>query len=208
MVSTFRRMLGRGVFAAALGVAANAHAALVVFDFEGESFGDKGASHTITSGGISMTITRLGGDTFQVGGNPDFPSSWGRRALLPSLNTDGGAFLLTFSSAISSISVEAGDLAPSDTDALSLTVGAAVDTGTLPGNVGLPSFATLSLTGLNATQAVLSGGSPGFSQSVFWDNIRIETNSEVPAPGSALLAGAAFAALLLAGRRREHGRSW
>lgn len=208
MVSTFRRMLGRGVLAAALGVAANAQAAVVVFDFEGESLGDKGASHAITSGGISMTITRLGGDTFQVGGNPNFPSSWGRRALLPMPNTDGGAFLLTFSSAISSISVEASDLAPSDADALSLTVGASVDTDSLPTDFGLPSFATLSLTGLSATQAVLSGGSSAFPQSVYWDNIRIETNSEVPAPGSALLGGAAFAALLLARRRREPGRSW
>lgn len=111
--------------------------------------------------------------------------------------------MLTFSSAFSSISVDVGDFQPSDEDSFSMTVGAFVDSDSQSSNTGFPDFSTLSLTGLNATQAVLSGGSQSFPQSVFWDNIRVETGSAVPEPGTTLLVGAAMVALFATGRRRK-----
>lgn len=186
-------------------LAAPAAMAAVVFDFEGETTGLQGSSLAITVSGITMTISRLSGADVEIRNissiSANSPPSWGSRTLSPFNSMSGGGFLLTFSSAIAAISVEAGDFAPSDADRMSLTVGGSADSDSLTASQGLPSFVTLSLSGLNNTQAILSGGSATFPQSVFWDNISIELANQVPVPTTLALASAGL--LLLRGRRRQ-----
>lgn len=182
-------------------LASSAAMSAIVFDFESAATGNYGASGAFTSGGVTMTVTRLDGSAVEVRSLGGFPASWGRNALSPFLNIPGGAFLLTFSSAFSAISVDTGDIAPSDADVFSLTVGSDVDTDSQSGSQGFPFFTTLSLTSLNSTTAILSGGSTSFPQSVFWDNISIELANQVPVPATLALAGAGL--LLLGWQRRR-----
>lgn len=194
------RLLAVLLTTATLSLAPAAHAA-TIFDFESEIAGNKGNSYAITKNGLTMTITRIGGKVVEVASRQGYPSSWGRLALSPFLDTSAGAIQLSFSKAITSISVDAGDFAPSDADNFLLTAGSASDSDSQLASTGFPNFATLSLDGLNTFTATLSGGSASFAESVFWDNITVTTANAVPIQGTLGLALGSLG--LMAWRRRR-----
>ena len=188
----------RVAVAASLALAAFG-AQAVTFDFESETAGVKGPSFSMVSGGLGVTITRIGGGDVSVTSSV-FPAGWGQNALSPFANTSAGAFLLTFSSAISAISVDVGDFQPSDADVFSLTAGSGSTSGSQGGTTGFPVFSTLSLSGVNSFTAVLSGGSASFPESVFWDNIQV---TAVPEPGTMAMLALGLAGLGVVARRRN-----
>ncbi len=185
------------------GVALYGSAQAATFDFEAESAGSKGPTLVQIDSGLTLTITRIGGGDIEVALRAAYPATWGSHALSPFLDTGAGAFLLTFSSAISSISVDVGDFAPSDDDVFSLTAGTGFDSDTQPGSTGFPTFSTLTVAGVNTFTAVLSGGSTSFPQSVFWDNIKVTEASQVPVPGTLALLALGLAGIGPAARRRR-----
>lgn len=136
-------------------------ASAALFDFEAEPAGAKGAMLVQSDSGVTMTITRIGGSPIEVAFNFSYADApgWGANALSPFLDVGGGAFLLTFSTAISSISVDVGDFAPSDADSFSLSAGTGFDSGSQDGSTGFPTFTTLKVDGVDTTTAILSGGS-------------------------------------------------
>lgn len=175
-------------------------ASAALFDFEAEADGDKGPVLVQSDSGVTMTITRLGGESIEVASRSSYPGSWGMHALSPFLDHFGGAFLLTFSTPISSIKVDVGDFAPSDDDSFTLTAGSGMDSGSQSGSDGFPTFHTLMVDGVSTTTAVLSGGSASFPQSVFWDNIEV---TPVPEPSTYALLAVGLAGVGFVARRRR-----
>ncbi len=190
---------------AALLVAASsaAQAVPIVFDFESTPTGSS-TSLVLNNSGLTLTIARIGGAAVEVATRTSYPASWGDRALSPFLNVGGGAFLLTFSQAISSLSVDVGDFAPSDSDSFTVTAGGQTASASQLATTGFPTFTTLSLAGLNTTAAFFSGGSAAFPQSVFWDNIRVNlVPTRIPEPATLLLLGIGLLSLGLSRRRQR-----
>ncbi len=190
---------------AALAFAAGAASATTeVFDFEAATAMNYGSSLTLTGTNVDLTITRIGGADVEVAFRSAYPSSWGSHALSPFIDDHGGAFLLTFSKAITSIGVDVGDFSPSDPDSFTLSAGTGSDSGSQSGSTGFPTFSHLSVTGISSSTAMLSGGSTAFPQSVFWDNITVDV-APVPEPETyALMVGGLLA--IGATVRRRQGR--
>lgn len=197
MKSPFRPV----ALAACLLLAAGAQAA--TFDFESSATGLQGPSLVLTDSGLTVSITRIGGADVEIRNISGFsgsPAAFGKRSLSPFNSTSGGAFLLTFSSAISAISVDVGDFAPSDADEFTLTAGLGSDTSSQSGSTGFPTYSTLSVSGVSSFTAILSGGSAAFPQSVFWDNIKV---TAVPEPGTYALMALGLAGVGVLTRRRK-----
>lgn len=173
------------------------------FNFESTTAGLQGPSLVMTDSGLTVTITRIGGADVEIRDlsfDGRTPGAFGARTLSPFNNTGAGAFLLTFSGAISAISVDVGDFAPSDADSFTLTAGTGMDSGSQSGSTGFPTYSTLSVTGVNTFTAVLSGGSAGFPQSVFWDNLNV---TAVPEPSTYALMALGLAGVGAVARRRK-----
>jgi hypothetical protein len=185
--------------AASLALTAGA-ASAATYDFEAEAAGPKGPVLVQLDSGVTMTITRIGGGPIEVAARTAYPPGWGGHALSPFLDVSAGAFMLTFSSAISAISVDVGDFAPSDEDVFTLTAGSGSASGSQSGSTGFPFFTTLSVTGISSFTAVLSGGSSSFPESVFWDNITV---TAVPEPGTYAMLAAGLAVVGTIARRRR-----
>jgi hypothetical protein len=190
---------------------AAAQAAPILFDLEGEAAGVGLTSLPLTSGGVTMTITREGGATFGVldhlGG---FPPEFGDRSLTPFPNTDDGAFLANLSQPTYFFGLDYGDL-PIGTDVDSMTIEAYTD----PDQVGLitsltrsfgeefPAFDTITIGGPTPARSLrfIGSGSGGFF-SLYVDNIRLDTAPPIPEPASLLLLATGVAGCAMRLRRR------
>lgn len=204
-----------------------AQADTVNFNFEEQNqtvppFPRTGALTTIIMGRGSLVayLSRADFEPFDIIDNsgprakgPEF----GLRSLDPFFDLNGGPFIVGFSQPVDSVSIDMGDYGV-DTDSLmleALEVGTRevidLDTGSLPALPGNPfSFSTLTVTGgPGRIIAVRFSGSGISSNSVFYDNLRVNFNSPVviPEPATMILLGTGLAGVSAAVRKRRTTRS-
>lgn len=183
------------------------------FDFEAQPLTNSGTytSLPLTSGGLTMTLSRQGGGAFDVNSAAPTAPTFGQRSLSPFFASNSGAFVADFSSDLSFLSVEMGDFAPSDEDTLTLDIFSGLGgTGTLLGSTsffygsaGFPTTHTLSLSSATGFRsAVVNGGSQGFPNSVYYDNF-IARVGGVPEPGTWAMMLLGFGAIGYSSRRRK-----
>jgi len=209
------KLLGMLTVAMALAVGPAAEAAVTVFGFEGESTGTGLTSLTISQAGLTITITRPAADTFGIADiSPSVPS-WGARTLEPfSGGTQGTAFLVNFSQAVSAVSIEAGDFnADFENGTQEIRAFAGLDAGGAflglgsgvwgDGDIGTgdPPM-TLSVAAAGIRSIAFVGGSTEFPQSLYWDNLSVTFDQRVPLPGTLLLLGAGLVVAQLRRARR------
>lgn len=198
-----------------------AFGATLTFDFESlaaTAVPRTGAytSLSMTNGGLTMTLSRVSGVGFDIvgntGGQSGKPAGWGLRSLDPFFNTSvaGDYWIANFSSAILGFSAETGDYGGDNDDpvfmaahsGLSAAGATIASSSTSWGTSAFPSFASLGVTG-TGIMSVTFGSSGAFPNSLFWDNLRVETAPpSVPDSGGvALLVGLGMLALV-AGKSR------
>jgi PEP-CTERM motif len=226
-------MMIRNGFALALAIASvsaclagtRVNAGMVVYDFENQAATSNGGSTghpgsltslSLTTSGLTMTLTRQGGTTFDVVDTTtgfvapqNFPASFGNRSLDPfSSETSSSAFVANFFSAVSSFSLQYGDFG-GDSDVGTIQAFSGLNgTGTMLasatdtyGAASLPSVIdTFGVTATGIESVVFIAGSTGFPNSVYYDNITV-TPASVPEPTSLLLSS--IAGLLVLGWRRS-----
>jgi hypothetical protein len=208
------------VIALCLGLIGVENAEAAVFNFEGDAATSSQSSHpgALTSlvqadSGLTITITRPS-STFDIVNtnfvNVSFPPSFGTRSLDPfSADTSNTPFFVNLSAPATSVSIDYGDFgADSDTFLLQAFSGPN-GTGTLLasatdvyGLLSFPIFHTVSLSAAGISSLEFIGGSPGFPNSVYYDNLVIST-AAVPEPASLILFGSALAGLGIIRRRRK-----
>lgn len=185
-----------------------------LFDFESvattPAFAGGYTTLSMVSGGQTLVITREGGSAFDVientGGQAGKPASWGRNSLAPFFDVPGGSFVLDFSMGITFFTVETGDYGGDSDDILLEAWTGAGGTGTLlgtaGGSYGASSFTTVLTPGGfipgTAMSIIMRGGSAGFKESMFYDNITVES---VPEPATFAVLG--IGALALLRRKRK-----
>jgi MYXO-CTERM domain-containing protein len=199
-----------------LAVAATSQAQL--FDFEdapyttGFTFPGDQTSLSMTNGGLTVTITRSGGTAFDVVDleSPGLvPAGWGNRHLSPFNNPNGGYFIANFSQAVSAASIQFGDFG-SDNDVAflrafsglngsGLLIGSDSEIYPFTSGIHLGHVGSLSVSGAGIWSIEFGGGSAGFPESLYWDNLRVTTDGAIPGPAAVL----PFALGLLAARRRR-----
>ena len=163
---------------------------------------------TLTSGGVTMTITRENNAAFDIldpmGG---FPVSFGSRVLSPF--RDAGAFLVNLSEPTFLFGLDFGDIGP-DVDFVTLEAYTALDqiglvasqTFPYPG-LGFPAVETVAIGGpIPALSLRFFGGSANAPDSVYFDNLRLDT-AQVPGPTLLALAGMGAATFAIRYRRRR-----
>lgn len=168
---------------------------------------------SLTDGGLTIDIYRVGGVAFDIVDNSAAfqggkPPSWGARSLDPFFDPGPSAFIANFSIPVLDVSIEFGDYG-ADSDTMILEAYAGPD-GTGPlvavdvvvyGTAGFPTFATASVSGPPILSIKFIGGSSGFPNSVFYDNI---TATPVPEPTGLALLGMGLAGAAGYGYRRRH----
>jgi hypothetical protein len=193
-----------------------AHAAPITFDFEGlPATNNTGSinSLTVTSGGVTMTITRENNDVFDVFQPFGFPASFGNRVISPFLGANGNnAFLINLSQPTFFFGLDFGDIVD---DADTLTISAfsglnqtgLITTQTFPyPGLSFPSVATVSIGGPNPARSLrVIGGSIVMPGTVYLDNIVLDTAAPVPVPepASLMLLSSALAGAAFSRRRRR-----
>lgn len=220
------RFLLPALAAATLLAAAPAAAQTASFDFE--EFADTGFDGALTSltssdGGLTITITRPG-SSFDVNtgatlGLPDFGApTFGTNSLSPFVNGDDAnpaPFVVDFSSAVDSFSLEFGDYGADTDDLVTLSLfagaggtGALLGTATfLYGDSAFPVIGSLALAGTGpALSAVFAGGGADFPNSLYYDNF-VATGAfsgaiPEPATWAMLIGGIGFTGGALRTRRR------
>lgn len=221
---------------AALGLAAAhpVYAQITTFDFESATATSNvnshpGALRTLiqTSDGLTATFTRQGNAQgtaiFDVVDTPSyssagvsFPASWGTRSLDPFSARGNFAFIVDFSSAITSASIDYGDFggtANGDYDTFTMQAYSGLGgTGTLLttstdtyGGKILPTFDTVSVSAADIRSITFIGGSPGnLPNSVYYDNLSVTTPAPEPSQTAALGMGVlGLAGLAVKARRRS-----
>ncbi len=186
------------------------------FGFEGQNASVLPiTTYTETQNGVLFTLRRENNRGFNVTNNiPGIaPASFGSHSLTPYLNQTNSAFIGSFSTTLSGVSISFGDFNPLDNDTFTLQAFSGINgTGTLvgsttvnygfgsslPGDVGVAS-----LSGLSGFQSIrFIGGGVLAPNSVFYDNISVQP---VPEPGEIATWSALGVTLTLGivrGRRR------
>jgi hypothetical protein len=219
-----RRGVRRGLLALAAAACGPppAAAAEVVFDFEeltptaiaGAGSGAL-ASATSTRDGLVLTVSRSGGTGFDLAvvGGASFPAGWGGRALDPFAHeTTDDSFVADLSAPVASVSLEATDFLEDD-DLLVLEAypepgagGTLLDADDAAWSAAStsPAFVAVAVASDTPIRSIrFRGGSAGFPNSMFVDNVTV---TPVPAPvAGACGVGAAAALGLVARRRRARG---
>ena len=195
-------------FTLALAGSQTAHAQST-FNFESSATSTGLTTYTATDSGLTLTLTRPG-STFDIVGPITAP--FGTRTLSPFANeTSATSFLASFSSTLSSFSLNFGDFG-ADSDLFTLTAfsgangtGSVVGTtnvnyglGSLPGSIGTASF-----TGSPFQSVSFIGGSTGFPNSVYYDNFVATVTGAVPEPATWAMMLIGFGAIGVAMRRRR-----
>lgn len=201
-------LISAAILAASIPAAATAQ----TFNFEGASTATV-TSYSDTQAGLTLTLIRQGGKTFSfqdISGSG--PVGFGSRTLNPFIDATVGAFVANFSAGLSAFQFQAGDFGADD-DAITLSIYSGLNgTGTLLGtqtvNYGVASLpgaiANLSLTSATPfLSAVFNGGSAGFPNSVYYDNIVVrQAVAGVPEPATWAMMMLGFGAMGFAMRRR------
>ena len=192
---------------------APAQAAPVLFDLEGEAvtppFPDPGLTSLIlTSGAMTMTITREGGASFRIQQPFGFPPEFGNRVLSPFATAGSFAFLANLSQPTYLFGLDFGDIVDDD-DFVTLQAFSGPDqTGLLlasetfpyPGKV-FPSFESISIGGPIPALSLRFFGDALVPNTVYFDNIRLETE-RIPEPTSLVLLAGGLAGVLFRRRPR------
>jgi len=208
-----------------------AEAAPVTFDFEAETATALPRTGVFTSlsetnSGVTVTITRASDKHFDIVANiaPSQvkPAAFGLRSLDPFFDSRPGLFIASFSTPVSSVSIDLGDYGQ-DRDTLSLSafsganasgalLGSATDT-LAADQTSTFTFRTLSLSAAGI-QSITFGGTfssdttstNDFTNSLFADNLTVNASTTVPEPATLVLLVSAMpiAALYRQTRRRHH----
>jgi len=185
-----------------LGSAVSAFADNVTFNFENHAATSGDGDLTTfsqTVNGVTMTVTRVGGNAFDLEDLSASTPSWGSSSLSPFFDVSNSAFIFTFSQPVSAFSIQVGDFdGDSDTEsgtAFSGPNGTGSALGTFTGawgardlgNGDLPETDSISTAGIESI--VFIGGSSDFPNSLYYDNVMVTTNASTatPEPGSLLL---------------------
>ncbi len=170
----------------------------------------------LSDGGVDLTITRVGGDDFDIFDNDTFfngnpgtrpPATWQTRSLDPFIDGFGNSgigFVLSFAQMVENFSIDYGDFGDdADTIEIELYTDATLSTLVNSDSANLPGNSTFDFTSGTVAVAgqfqvaIIRGGSDPFFHSIFFDNISV---TEVPAPTTCAVIGAG---LIGAGRRRR-----
>jgi hypothetical protein len=190
--------------------AAAAQAAPVLFDLEGEAPSPGIMSLELSSGGVTMTITREGGGTFGIQQVFAFPAEFGTHVLSPFAGNGGSsAFLATLSQPTYLFGLDFGDIADDD-DFVTLQAfsgpnqtGALIATETFPyPGKAFPAFESVSIGGPIPALSLRFFGTAIVPNTVYFDNIRLETE-RIPEPASLVLIASGLAGVLFHRRRRR-----
>jgi PEP-CTERM motif len=189
---------------------ATAQAAPILFDFEGETPAPVLPSVTLTSGGMTMTITREGGATFGIQQPFGFPPAFGTRVLSPFLGTPGSfAFLVDLSLPTYFFGLDFGDIADDDDFVTLQAFSGPNQTGTLlatktfpyPGKA-FPFFESISIAGPNPALSLRFFADAPVPNTAYFDNFRLST-TPIPEPASLLLLASGLAGVAFRRRRQR-----
>jgi hypothetical protein len=218
------------VFASALAclVAAPGTAVAQVFDFESAvaTFvsppdASRPGAYTalvMSSGGVTVTITRSSGAAFDIVENSGFqaglPASWGLHSLDPFFDfTTNDFFIADFSVPVRLAAIQLGDYGGDTDTAFMGAWSGAGGTGALldsDGEVYDSAFTdigsmTVATGGAFSINSITFGGglAGSFPNSLFWDNLEVHA-STVPEPASMVLLGAGLPVVGLLMRRKRN----
>jgi hypothetical protein len=185
------------------------------FTFETTGTGSY-SSLTLTDSGLTMTLTRDGGN-FSVSDVAGASEGWGDRTVENSAQCGlsscpaGDFYNANFSSGISFFRIQFGDFNADDDTPVTLRAYSGADgTGTLLGTVNeiwlgsdsFPDFGVLSFGSATPILSVQFTAGGAFTNTLFWDNITTrEDLSAIPEPATLLLIGFGLAAAAYRRRR-------
>jgi hypothetical protein len=195
-------------------------ATTILYNFEDRvATGSSGALTSLTesSSVLDLTVTRQSGTAFDIGnlsGSIPASYSWGHSTLSPFANTSAAAFIFTFSAPISSFSVQVGDFGVDyDTEILRAYTGARATGSVVATGTGVwggqdlsagDSPATDSVSGTAFLSVLVLGGSKGFPNSLYYDNIMVTPDPVItPEPASMVMSLAGVAAIAVLGRGKK-----
>lgn len=183
----------------------SAHGAM--FDFEDQVIttlpdGTRTGGHAellMADGGVNLSVTRFGGDDFDVFDNDTFisfgpvfrpPAAWGQKSLDPFIDAQGFGgvgFVLAFDQPVENFQIDYGDFGD-DADVIEVelytdaTLASLVssDSVTMTGNSTFEfTSGTIAVSGAFRV-AIIRGGSAPFPHSVFFDNLSVTIVPSVP----------------------------
>lgn len=202
---------------------ASSAAADVEFNFEGDAAtfdpatGSRSgalSAYSATVEGLTMTLGRADGAVFDIvantGGQDGKPEAFGLRSLDPFFDMGDLPFVASFSRGLLALSIDFGDYGEDSPDTMQLQIwsgegGTGVLLGSATADFGgeFPDFNTITIDSAVAFRsATFTAGSPGFENSVFYDNLTA-TVATVPEPATwaLLIAGFGLAGAQLRRRR-------